>query len=76
MFTFFKDAGYRKTFYKGLLACIVGSIIVVGRVLGRNGHPDETTIYLFIGVIVLSILVLSWVLNNSYKKNLQKTRRR
>jgi uncharacterized membrane protein len=76
MFTFFKDAGYRKTFYKGLLACIVGSIIVIGRALGRNGHPDETTIYLFIGVIVLCVLLLSWVLNNSYKKNLQKTRRR
>jgi hypothetical protein len=76
MFTFFKDAGYRKTFYKGILACIVGSLIIVGRALGRHGHPDETTIYLFIGVILLSLFVLSWVLNNSYKKSLQKARRK
>jgi hypothetical protein len=76
MFSFFKDAGYRKIFYKGLLACIVGSLIIVGRSLGRHGHADETTIYLFIGVIILSILVLSWVLNNNYKKSLRKQRRK
>ena len=72
MFSFFKDADYRKTFYKGTLACIVGSLIIVLRALGRNGHPDETTIFLFIGVVIFAILILSWVLNNNYKKSLQK----
>ena len=72
MFSFFKDPGYRKSFYKGTLACIVGSLIIVSRALGRNGHPDETTIYLFIGVVIFAILILSWVLNNNYKKSLQK----
>ena len=72
MFSFFKDAAYRKTFYKGLFACIVGSLIIVGRALGRHGHADETTIYLFIGVIVFSCLVLCWVVNYNYKKSLLK----
>jgi hypothetical protein len=75
MFSFFNDAGFRKTFYKGTLACIVGSLIIVSRALGRNGHPDETTIYLFIGVVVFAMLVMCWVLNNNYKKNLQKKRK-
>ena len=75
MFSFFKDVSYRKTFYKGLLACIVGSLIIVSRALGRNGHPDETTIYLLIGIVIFAILILSWVLNNNYKKNFQKKRK-
>ena len=76
MLPFFKDAGYRKTFYKGILACIVGSLIIVSHALGRTGHPDETTIYLFIGVVIFAMLVLSWVLNNNYKNSLQKQRKR
>ena len=76
MFLFFKDPGYRKTFYKGVLACIVGSLVIVSRALGRYGHADETTIYLFIGIILMCMLVLTWALNNSYKKSLQKQKRK
>jgi hypothetical protein len=76
MFSFFKDASYRNTFLKGILACIIGSLIVVSRALGRHGHVDETTIYLFIGIIFFAILVLSWVLNNNYKKNSLKQRKK
>ncbi len=75
MLTFFKDHTYRKTFYKGLLACVVGSLIVISRALGRNGHPDETTIYLFFGVVVFAMLAMSWLLNNNYKKSLQRKRK-
>jgi len=76
MFTFFQEASYRKTFYKGALACIVGSFVIVSRALGKYGHPDETTIYLFIGIIVMCLIVLSWVLNNNYKKSLQNHKRK
>jgi hypothetical protein len=75
MFSFLKDPDYRKSFYKGSLACIIGALIIVSRALGRNGHPDETTIYLFIGVVISAMLLLSWVLNNNYKKNLLKKRK-
>ncbi|MFI5263696.1 MAG: hypothetical protein ACHQM6_04190, partial [Candidatus Kapaibacterium sp.] len=61
---------------KGFLACIVGSLVIVSRTLGRYGRPDETTVYLFVGIIVMCLLVLSWVLNNNYKKSLQNHKRK
>jgi len=76
MFSFFKDAGSRNTFFKGFLACIVGSVIIVGRVLGKHGHPDETTIYLFIGIVILSILILSWIIDRNYHKTLKKQKKK
>jgi len=76
MFSFFREPAYRSTFYKGTLACILGSLIVVSRALGRHGHVDETTIYLFIGVVIFAMLIMSWVLNNNYKKSLLKQRKK
>jgi len=76
MFSFFKDSTYRNSFFKGLLACIIGSLIIVSRALGKNGHPDETTIYLFIGIIIFAMLVMGWVLNSNYKKNSLKKRKK
>lgn len=75
MFSFFKDSVFRKNFYRGVLACIIGSLIIVSRALGRNGHPDETTFYLFLGVVVFAMLIMCWVLDNNYKKRFQKKRK-
>jgi len=68
MFGFFKDAHFRKIFYKGIPVCILLGVFVIARALGRHGHMDETSIYFLVGVIVFCIFILMWILDHNFKK--------
>jgi hypothetical protein len=76
MLSFFKDRKYRNSFFKVIGFSIIAGIVIVARATGRHGRIDETTIYVFLGIVVLCFVVSLFVLNASYKKRIHQHKKK